>query len=249
MKRKFTFGLLLLVAVTFFASCRKNDMTDQSVTDNNNPAISTGAGIIKEELMYTPCTEYSQLRLQGLDPELAKLLAASYQQDNKPLLSELNGSQDASSIWFSLETLKSFIWHIETAARRNSCTKKMNLGVRIYYARYKESLRSHPDLSGLPLSYNNCHTAFIVPTYQDSRNIRVQHDFDPWHMGSDVEYCPPLTMEQLLTTHQHELKKENALILSPSEPQAFRGGREPGWGFIQNHGSLVPPDPVTGSAF
>ncbi len=127
---------------------------------------------------------------------------------------------DANSIWFPLDDIKNFILTIQ----KDTCGKNCNdtLGIRIYYARYPQQIDpvANPDLAGLPPTYVNKHTLFMVPTY----NINGEHiDFNP------------------LDTNAKGCKK--TLINPDASNIAIRAFS------AKNHGELCPPVcPPTGYA-
>ncbi len=207
--------------------------------DNDNAAVQS----------CVTCKDYKGLTITGLKAPLAKSMAGSYQSINRPLLTQVNGYNDANSIWFSVETLKNFLWQIEAAICANRCSGSVNAGVRIYYARYPDAaqMAGENNLSALPPSYANCHTLFMVPTFQDQTLPQVQHDFDPWHWGTSSG-CVPKTMQAWFAGSPQPFAGDPSLILSSATPQSFSTTPN-NWISIQNHGSMVPPDPITGSAF
>lgn len=79
--------------------------------------------------------------------------------------------EDAHSVWFDLDTLKKFIYHVEHHSRQNGATAK--LGLRIYYAAYpNNTLWGNAGYEGLAvlrntpttLNYQRLHTVVIIPT-------------------------------------------------------------------------------------
>jgi hypothetical protein len=207
--------------------------------------------------------------LKGLNKSTATVMAGGYISNCQPKLS--GGIQqpplDARSVWFSVETLKEFIYNIEKANCNNGCSKKLELGIRIYYAQYPsgsyftnmQGTAIYNDLSNFIVTdnplYQKNHTVFMVPTFDNkigkTNPAGVIHiDFDPWHMGNDCNN--PLSIAQL-----DSVPGFNSLILAPDQPQFGRLKRSPVAGgigltnnsMIQNHGGLVPPDDPKGNGF
>lgn len=204
-----------------------------------------------------PCKSYAGVPFSGLTTSTALMISSNYKTMNQPLLALQHGTvQDANSIWFSLETLKNFIWNIEDAACQNGCnTNSLNLGIRIYYARYPDddSMNSIPDLQPLPHntqtnavpdSYAGHHTIFMVPTFQDATDLRIQWDFDPWHWNKSPGGCVPTSMTQWLVDTIAPFGSSRSLIFSqtanyPPNPQNSTG----------NHGDMIPPGRPIGPGY
>jgi hypothetical protein len=139
---------------------------------------------------------------------------------------------DACSIWFSLNNIKRFFWEIEKGVCINKGRKDLNLGVRIYYARYPNlGINCNPnyrnDLMGLDTVFEKMHTVFMVPTYDQfdtEKNVPVNHiDFDPTKQFTDGIPTPIM------------LKAEEKSIGQIVGLSAFE--IDPG----TNHGRLCPP--------
>jgi len=107
---------------------------------------------------------------------------------------------DATSVWFGLEDLKRFIWEIESkvCTWRASCpqTPPLDLGIRIYYARYPDATYTNSNgqkyFNDLPAEYENRHTVFMVPTFDpvnSGKSGRRRHiDFN-LNAGPNNGYC------------------------------------------------------------
>lgn len=92
---------------------------------------------------------------------------------------------DAKSVWFDLETLKSFVNNIELEAAKHPEYDLKNFGVRIYYAAYPEKENwdqpGYEELAGMindPVAkdYEKLHTVIAVPTAEING---ANQDFDP----------------------------------------------------------------------
>lgn len=88
-----------------------------------------------------------------------------YRDKRWNLINQTAGIEDARSIWFSLDGLKSFINTIEKNSASLNIPSK-DLGVNMYYAVYK----NNPEYKGL-------HTIFMAPTYKNNNGEQI--DFDP----------------------------------------------------------------------
>jgi hypothetical protein len=132
---------------------------------------------------------------------------------------------------------------------RNRCSNNLNVGVRIYFGRYPTAsgMAAHGDLAGLPQNYQQHHTAFFVPTYQDLADPRIQWDFDPWHWGTTT--CRPTSFREWFSRTGEGTEPfgtQKSLILTLSEQQFFPSFNT---NTILNHGGLIPPDPEEGIGF
>lgn len=203
------------------------------------------------------CKDYSAIPIDGISALLAKSLSENYVNDNAKKLISKPGSfrtamvmEDATSVWFSIETLKKFLWKIEQAACEHPCEPRPVLGVRIYYAKYPDStgMRSEEELKPVKPEYAEHHTIFMVPTFQQGN----QHvDFDPWFWGK--EKCKPITFKERFDARSKDLfltLHNKSLILSPA---GFNWKDTDGDGVadlmdasLQNHGDLAPPPRGTG---
>jgi hypothetical protein len=93
--------------------------------------------------------------------------------------------EDAKSVWFSMDDLQAFIDNVRKDVCAFTCRKEepLQLGIRLYYARYPDfnALNSkgdlaYPDLQGINKDYENLHTIFMVPTYNEKGEPK---DFNP----------------------------------------------------------------------
>lgn len=232
----------LFLVIIIFMSCNKTDLSPSgnvteksSVKNVSNPARTNEC---------PGCTDYGQVPLTGINTETALMMSDNYKLLNQPLL-EINGNiTDANSIWFSLETLKNFIWKIEKAVCLQNCPNGINLGVRIYYGRYPEDMTG--ELASLDPDFAQHHTVFMVPTFQDADNSQIHWDFDPWHWGSNR--CKPTTMTEWFAISPKPFGVDNSLMYSIDEEQYFMTNN----GTLSsalNHGDLIPPYPVVGAAY
>lgn len=114
--------------------------------------------------------------------------------------------KDARSIWFNLDTIKTFICTIEKYSGALKLSSG-SLGIRIYYAVYDDTGR-----------FPRMHTLFMVPTCQDHNGDQV--DMDPRESFNNIKRRPyikgkPQPITEFLHRDFMELKnkpKVNALI-------------------------------------
>jgi hypothetical protein len=248
----------LLLCVTLavgLLACEKQNRNVISATDSGLVGTPTSGGgvtpTVSPSLTGLTCNSrwnYANHNFAGLSASVAKMMATNYATINQPKLMIEGNIPDSRSMWLSLETMKAFIWKIEQAICNKGCTNNLNVGVRIYFGRYPlvTGMTATPDLSGLPTNYQQHHTAFVVPTYQDPANPNVQWDFDPWHWGNNT--CRPTSFRSWFGMNEghNPFGTDKSLILTLSEQQFFPSFNT---NTIMNHGSLIPPDPSEGTGF
>lgn len=174
-----------------------------------------------------------------IDAKLAKVMADNYKADIQKSLISINNTitsdSDARSVWFPLESIKSYIWDIERQSCLNACDPE-NLGLRIYFAKYPESSSPYwtwPGLWKVKNEYANHHTIFMIPTYRNGGN---DIDFDPWKGCGKL--LPPGTIVNPL---------DNAN--SNKDKYVFYYVRSETGGDGKNHGGLIPPGNPSGTSF
>ncbi|HAN65088.1 MAG TPA: hypothetical protein DCQ34_01800 [Chitinophagaceae bacterium] len=242
MKKLLIFSNILTLAVMMFMSCQKSNV-GESYSPGSQSA-KTGGSYATVNRDCPDCYDHTNTPFEGVNAGTAWQISNNYKLYNLPQL-EIDGvGQDANSIWFSLESLKNFIWQLEEEVCKRRCDKGMSLGVRVYYARYPEVLTN--DLADLDPAFAQRHTLFMVPTFQDEANSQVHWDFDPWHWGTDP--CTPKPMSDWFRLGNKPFGDENSLIFSIDESQYFMTGG----GVLSaamNHGDLVPPYPSQGTGY
>jgi hypothetical protein len=244
MKKNLFKWVIGIIVVTYFSGCDKAEIKETATTNKNKDAK---AALTESTSSCPGCYDYNATQFSGINTETALQLSHSYQYMNQPLLEISPGVPDALNAWFSLETLKSFIWKIEKAACEKGCAGNLRLGIRIYYGRYPtvDSMNANDDLASLNDGFAEHHTLFMVPTFRlGSHNW----DFDPWHWGNNSG-CTPKTMKQWFARGiKRPFGNQKSLIFSLKELQYFRnedGSLTAG----MNHGDLIPPSPPDGSAY
>lgn len=168
-------------------SISKKNLPMASLTDLNNPC----------ENCYN--TDFTPQRLDYLDLENVVVDMIRNYKDNQYQNIIAPGSvpavlDDARSVHFSLNKLKSFIYDIENAiCNRNSECKKVlgELGIRFYYAAYDQTVGS----------YAGKHTLVLVPTYTK--------DFKDGNPPQNVDFCPDWFKEG--TCEPESLEQDGAL--------------------------------------
>lgn len=102
------------------------------------------------------------------------------------MIKQTEGIEDARSIWFSLDGLKSFLNGIEKNSALLNISSK-DLGVNMYYGVYK----NNPEYTGL-------HTIFMAPTYKNNNGEQI--DFDPLISAAKKKIITFKDLEKTLNT-------------------------------------------------
>jgi len=184
--------------------------------------------------------DYSNKPWTGqIDARLAKVMAENYKNDKQKSLIYIDGSEihdsDARSVWFPLESLKSYIWDVEKQSCSNNCNSEQ-LGLRIYFAKYPDKSSqfwSWPGLWEVKSEYENRHTIFMIPTYRNGGN---DNDFDPWS-GCNKVVTPGTINNPADTINSVKSKYVYYFALSETGQDG------------KNHGTLIPPGDPTGTSF
>jgi hypothetical protein len=179
-----------------------------------------------------PCSSETNIPLNGL----IDLPTAFQMADNYKATCSAN---DARNIWFSIGTLKRFIYLIERKTCQNGlCIDKSKLGIRIYYGRYPSLFNaSNQNYAGISPAYTNKHTLFMMPTYNKNG---INTDFNPNSFSTFKNCNNPLPITSTIPTAGIDW-----LILSPKATQYtnYSTTNTPN-DIIQNHGDLMPPPAV-----
>ena len=157
---------------------------------------------------------------------------------------------DSHSIWFDLDTIKKFIYHIERNVQTNSEANGSKLGLRIYYGAYPEASNfTNPGYEDIAyfardpqtMKYGLKHTLIFIPTIYNE-NIADDVDFNPLDINTYKGY---ISMEKSIKVKNspnsiapYEAAGYEPMALTPSQRVMAR-----------NHGHLYPPDSVIGLGF
>lgn len=240
-----TFILVLLsIIITAFVTCVicKNNSKDD-ITDNTRS-------------LTTICMDYDTIQPAVLTTELVKTMVTTFkgkQLNNIQTATTDAVPKDAQSIWFDLETLKKFLYHIEHNVDKNSTDPRAkNLGVRIYYAAYpknadmKRLWESQNDTTcSFNPNYEKLHTLVMIPTITGQGG--ANYDFNPLDVNSyngfvnmkkDGNYSYLNTDYSILTLGTCQYPNNSSLNISNSSNISAR-----------NHGTLMPPENPVGIAF
>jgi hypothetical protein len=129
------------------------------------------------------CMDYSKDKPSILKHSLVSEMIKNYR--NNQLVSiqtaPVNAvANDAQSIWFHLDSIKKFIYHIEKGVQVNKPGSKTDLGLRIYYAAYSDKTT--------PTSYDKKHTLIMIPTLEIHG---INADFNPIDINTYTGFDSP----------------------------------------------------------
>ncbi len=194
------------------------------------------------------CTDYDHERPSTLTTSLVRDMINQYRSNQYVAINNSRDSlgPDAHSIWFDLDTIKKFIYHIERNVIKNSTITDNKLGLRIYYAAYpKLSEFTNPynkDIAFMatdPLKkqYATRHTLIMIPTIFN-KDLNGDVDFNPLDVTTYNGFVSTITRkgentnegENQVEPYQSPKYKPMALATASSSDIMAR-----------NHGNLIPP--------
>lgn len=191
------------------------------------------------------CMDFDTLKPSTLASGLIYNMVQNYQQNQLQAIQTHTSKQvpnDAHAIWFELDTIKKFIYHIEKAVKSNGVSAS-KIGLRFYYASYPPNstwTTQYPDLQGflrdsLTIQYGQKHTLVILPTIKQGDVI---YDFNPSDKSTYDKGMPEYD-RKMFTKQVFALTTtaKSATVSSTSATDA------------RNHGVLFPPGNTTGEAF
>jgi hypothetical protein len=214
----------------------------------NSCAFLKGNGSTSNETSI--CMNYSMSGVNQLPVGLVHDMVNGYKDNQLLNINDQMQMEDARAVWFDLETLKKFIYHIENKAKNDASnpTSIQDLGIRIYYASYPavnnwgdirydstlEVFKTNPST----LEYGKKHTLVMIPTIKRN-NLNI--DFNPLdpdtyikRLDSFPERYGPNGSATIMTTPVSGSRSVNSQTNSTS---------------AQNHGDLYPPFGNAGLAF
>lgn len=183
----------------------------------------------------TICSNYNN-QISKLPKNLINEMTTGYVDDQKLNIDNGLLLDDARTIWFDLETVKQFVYHIENSAKndKNNPTNIKDLGIRIYYANYpdKQSWNSKyknelGNFATDPLrkDYAGLHTLIFIPTRRDADGVDL--DFDPSDNTTYINGIENTSSSQMTA----------AIGPMPSNNSSTSNNNVG----AQNHGGLFPP--------
>lgn len=187
------------------------------------------------------CENYSSKKMNTLSAGVIHEIVNEYRIKQLDYINSADTSlNDAKAIWFDLETVKEFIYHIEVNSKSlDSTINSTDLGLRFYYASYPEVIDSRdPELGDLyGKEYENRHTLVAVPTKRiDNENVDFNPlDIETYTMGlNDIDKYNRIEVDNAFNfRNPTEIPVLGPTIKNSNDPQLPIGA--------QNHGSLYPP--------
>lgn len=175
---------LLTALLTYFLTCYFCKKKFEDIPDNTRSLTSI-------------CMDYGTISPPTLTTEMVKSMVTEYsdtQLHNIQTAPTNAVPVDARSIWFDLETLKEFLYHIEHNVTKNATqARNKELGVRIYYAAYPKNdkmrdlaaTQTDPNFSMNP-DYEKLHTLVMIPTIEGDHG--ENYDFNPLDTNSYIGF-------------------------------------------------------------
>lgn len=195
------------------------------------------------------CMDYDTEPAPVLTTELVKTMVTTYRgsQLNSIQTAPTNAvPKDAQSIWFDLETLKKFLYHLEHNVDKNATAgTRASLGVRIYYAAYPEKnilqrmMLSQVDTTyTIPANYEKLHTLVMIPTisYTAGENL----DFNPLDVATYNGFVN-MKIEKNNPRNSATYSTLSLGTFSGNTTHVGTGTPTPQQINARNHGGLCPP--------
>ncbi len=188
------------------------------------------------------CMSYDNENMSTLDVDLIHTMVDTYKKNQLDFINRNPNSKtnnDAHSIWFDLETLKKFVYHIEAISKKTDTIASDKLGVRIYYAAYPEikteenkfedlkDFKADPERS----QYGNLHTLVMIPTIEVEGKMV---DFNPLDKNTYSKGLVGLKEYYYNAGSQIPNSNPTAALTSTTRNTGAR-----------NHGILIPPATFT----
>lgn len=188
------------------------------------------------------CTDYNHERPSTLTTSLVRDMINQYRNNQYVAINNSRDSlqPDAHSIWFDLDTIKKFIYHIERNVAKNSTVTDNKLGLRIYYAAYpKLSEFTKPynkDIAfmatdSLKKQYATRHTLIMIPTIFN-KDLNGDVDFNPLDATTYNGFVSTITRKGENQVAPYQSPKYQPMALATASSSDI---------MARNHGNLIPP--------
>lgn len=205
---------------------------------NYPPNLVDGIGDQTKDFI---CENYSSKKMNTLSAGVIHEIVNGYRDRQLRYINRGDSTmEDAEAIWFDLETVKEFIYHIEVNTRSlDSTVKSTDLGLRFYYASYPVVIDSDdPELGDLSeKGYEKLHTLIAIPT---KRIGNEEVDFNPLDLETyttglnDIDKYNQIEVDDSFNfRNPTEIPVLGPTIKNSNDPLLPIGA--------QNHGSLYPP--------
>lgn len=203
------------------------------------------------------CMDFNKYNPSTLKTGLIRDMVSIYRNTQ---LQSIEGSTtnavkgDAYSVWFDLDTIKKFIYHIEKGVQKNGDITTNKLGLRFYYAAYPNKMfwgkgKGYDDLEEFTTdaskaAYENKHTIIMIPTIDNGKNII---DFNPF---DKLTYTNGLTkLDEPFNGEPSNNPISKIPVMALTGAGGSTAGSIDGKTAAKNHGILVPPGQTIGLSF
>jgi|GEM_PF-301371 len=200
------------------------------------------------------CLNFEEYQPSTLQTGLISDMVNIYRVHQGKAINNSMPDPDAESVWFNLDSIKKFIYHVEKLSSKNS-VESNKLGLRFYYASYPDRAfwgnTGYKDLQDFKNDttknkYQYKHTIVMIPTLDING---VNSDFNPLDKKTYTTGLPKIISQfngdpsTLTPSGQVNVM---GLAGTNSETNSDEGKGSTG---AKNHGSLAPPDATLGIAF
>lgn len=229
---------------------------DGSINTDVNPNDTLA---VKEEIPIKAdtsaiCMDYDSYNPSTLQKGLISDMVNIYRINQGDAINSKMVQQDAESVWFKLDTIKKFIYHLEKLSEKNGVTSD-KLGLRLYYATYPSKAfwgsAGYKDLGGflgdtIKEQYQKKHTIVMIPTLNIGGNDTDFNPIDKTSYASGIKKLrsqfngEPSTNTAEGKSAQMGLTGTNSATNSPSGTERM---------ISRNHGNLIPPGDNSVTAF
>ena len=191
------------------------------------------------------CSDYSNDDVSTLKTGLISDLVERYRKNQLTYINrkmqemnlDLHSNSDSHAIWFDLDTIKKFIYHIEKNVQTNNMPADTKLGLRIYYGAYPEAenftrdgYEDLADLANDAEKYSLRHTLIFIPNIYNE-TIADDVDFNPLDKDTYSGYVSMPKKNSPTAIAPYEAAGYEPMALTPTQRIA-----------AMNHGHLYPPD-------
>ena len=206
---------------------------------------------VKDEISKNQiCNDYSTVDMNTLSTGVVHEIVNGYKHRQLSYINARDLSMtDSKAIWFDLETIKKFIYHVEVNSQSlDNTISSADLGLRFYYASYPDVIDPlDPELGDLyNMGYDKRHTLVAIPT---KRIGAEEVDFNPLDIATYAAGLKGTTGYEHtdgFDTYNFRNPKKVA-VLGPATEAVIDG--PPLRTGAQNHGQMYPPFGINGLNF
>lgn len=241
--------LLALFALYIFLYPPSNNNGLKNINDT-----SKNTSLEKNDKPTALCVDYNNYSPSTLQKGLISDMINIYRINQGNAINTNMLQQDAESVWFKLDTIKKFLYHLEKISENNGVSPD-KLGLRLYYATYPSktfwNANGYKDLTGflgdsITEKYEKKHTIVMVPTI----NINGKDtDFNPIDVTSYASGIKKLKSQfnGEPSTNTTEGRSAQMGLTGTNSATNSTGGEERI--ISRNHGNLIPPGDPSATGF